>query len=106
MKLIENTFEKDGPFDGIMGFSQGACFLGLLCSLQQRGRKKILKDDCFSVFNVFFLVVKAKFNFAIMSSGFQSYCTPHRSYYDNRIDLPSLHIYGETDAVIPTGYAS
>lgn len=39
VKLIEQTFEKYGPFDGIMGFSQGACFLGLLCDLQQRGSK-------------------------------------------------------------------
>lgn len=38
-----------------------------------------------------------------MSSGFQSYCISHRSYYDDSINLPSLHIYGETDEVIPTG---
>lgn len=38
-----------------------------------------------------------------MSSGFQSYCTEHRSMYESPINLPSLHIYGETDEVIPTG---
>lgn len=37
IKLVEETFEKYGPFDGILGFSQGACFVGLLCDLQQRG---------------------------------------------------------------------
>lgn len=37
LKLIESTFEKEGPFDGLLGFSQGACFVGLLCDLQQRG---------------------------------------------------------------------
>ena len=37
VKLIEDVFEKEGPFDGIFGFSQGACFVGLLCDLQQRG---------------------------------------------------------------------
>lgn len=50
-----------------------------------------------------FLVLKAKFNFAVMAAGFQSYCTPHRCYYESQINLPSLHIYGETDAVIPIG---
>ncbi|KAJ8936751.1 hypothetical protein NQ314_012171 [Rhamnusium bicolor] len=37
LKLVETVFEEDGPFDGILGFSQGACFVGLLCDLQQRG---------------------------------------------------------------------
>lgn len=37
VRFIEETFEEHGPFDGILGFSQGACFVGLLCDLQQRG---------------------------------------------------------------------
>lgn len=41
VNLIEKTFENHGPFDGIMGFSQGACLVGLLCDLQQRGCKEI-----------------------------------------------------------------
>lgn len=39
VKFIEDTFENEGPFDGVLSFSQGACFLGLLCSLQQKGCK-------------------------------------------------------------------
>lgn len=39
IKVVEKAFEEYGPFDGIMGFSQGACFVGLLCDLQQRGCK-------------------------------------------------------------------
>lgn len=37
VKLVEDIFQKEGPFDGLLGFSQGACFVGLLCDLQQRG---------------------------------------------------------------------
>jgi hypothetical protein len=37
VRLVEDVFEKEGPFDGILGFSQGACFVGLLCDLHQRG---------------------------------------------------------------------
>ncbi|VEN50183.1 unnamed protein product [Callosobruchus maculatus] len=37
VKLIEQIFTEEGPFDGLVGFSQGACFVGLLCDLQQRG---------------------------------------------------------------------
>lgn len=39
LKLIEDVFEREGGFDGILGFSQGACFAGLLCDLQQKGCK-------------------------------------------------------------------
>lgn len=83
--LIEQVFEKEGPFDGILGFSQGGCLTGLLCDLQHRG-----------------LTRHIKFNFAIIASGFKSQSWPHLKYYQERIDLPTLHIFGETDQVIPT----
>lgn len=38
-----------------------------------------------------------------MISGFKSLCAPHAKYYDEKIDVSSLHIYGENDQVIPTG---
>lgn len=83
VKLIEDIFEQEGPFDGLLGFSQGACFVGLLCDLQHRG------------------LLKFNFNFAIMASGFKSGSLPHLKYYCDRINLPSLHIFGKTDQVIP-----
>lgn len=50
-------------------------------------------------------VIKFSFNFAIMSSGFKSGSLPHLKYYNDRINLPSLHIFGENDNIIPTGMA-
>lgn len=50
-----------------------------------------------------FIVLQIEFNFAIIISGFKSLCAPHAKYYDEKIDVPSLHIYGENDQVIPTG---
>ncbi|CAG9766719.1 unnamed protein product [Ceutorhynchus assimilis] len=85
VQLVEQAFEKEGPFDGILGFSQGACFVGLLCDLQQRGLTKHIK-----------------FNFAIMASGFKSQSWPHLKYYLDTLTLSSLHIFGETDKIIPT----
>ncbi|XP_076656152.1 esterase AGAP003155 [Halictus rubicundus] len=84
---IEKTFQESGPFDGILGFSQGAAFATILCYMQQ---KKLLQ---------------AAFNFAIIISGFHSLCAPHATYYNDKLDIPSLHIYGETDQVIPTEMA-
>lgn len=36
-----------------------------------------------------------------MSSGFRSGSLAHLGYYQDPIDIPSLHIYGESDTCIP-----
>ncbi|VDI62495.1 Hypothetical predicted protein [Mytilus galloprovincialis] len=53
LQCIIQTFKEQGPFDGILAFSQGAAFLSLLCSIQQKGT-----------------------------------------------EIPTLHVFGETDKVI------
>ncbi|XP_076766412.1 esterase OVCA2 [Xylocopa sonorina] len=85
--LVKKTFDECGPFDGILGFSQGAAFATILCFMQQRN------------------LLQIKFDFAIIISGFKSLCKPHEIYYDGRISIPSLHVYGRTDQVIPTEMA-
>lgn len=42
LHLVEEAWRTLGPFQGILGFSQGACFVGLICNLSIRGSK------CFS----------------------------------------------------------
>uniref|UniRef100_A0A336LJZ1 CSON008440 protein n=1 Tax=Culicoides sonorensis TaxID=179676 RepID=A0A336LJZ1_CULSO len=84
LKLVEEVWETQGPFQGIMGFSQGASFTGLICSLASRGMTKINP------------------RFAVMASGFKSQSLAHRSYYESKIGgIQSFHIYGETDEIIP-----
>lgn len=34
--LIEKTFSEQGPFDGILGFSQGAAFVSILCAMKKK----------------------------------------------------------------------
>ncbi|KAK9876346.1 hypothetical protein WA026_012655 [Henosepilachna vigintioctopunctata] len=83
VRLIEENYEKLGPFDGIWGFSQGACFVGLLCDLQQRG------------------LLKTKFNFAILVAGFKSNSIAHSQYFKKSNNVSSLHVFGIGDQVIP-----
>eukprot|EP00794_Sanderia_malayensis_P003146 gene3146-3615_t len=82
LTLIEETFREKGPFDGILGFSQGAAFVAHLCAL--RGEPGSPYD----------------FKFAILCAGFKSKSTKHVKYYQNKITCPTLHIVGETDKVI------
>lgn len=36
LKKVENAWINNGPFQGILGFSQGACFAGLICLLAEK----------------------------------------------------------------------
>uniref|UniRef100_A0A182NGD8 Serine hydrolase domain-containing protein n=1 Tax=Anopheles dirus TaxID=7168 RepID=A0A182NGD8_9DIPT len=81
LKLVEKTWQAEGCH-GLLGFSQGACFVGLLCDLSARG------------------MTPMKPQFAIAGAGFRSGSLVHLNYYENKIQIPSLHIYGETDEII------
>lgn len=83
LDLIADAFVKYSPIDGLLGFSQGAGLVGIICALKQRGDSRF------------------PFDFAIMIAGFKSRATPHQSYYQEPIMVPSLHVLGETDRVIP-----
>ncbi|KAJ8718822.1 hypothetical protein PYW07_016378 [Mythimna separata] len=83
LDVIKNVVEEHGPFDGFMGFSQGACLVGLLAAMQQKG------------------YLPYTFKFAIFTSGFRSGSLVHKGFYDEEITLPSLHVYGESDSIIP-----
>lgn len=82
--VVREAVKTDGPFDGILGFSQGAAFVAMLCSLQE---KKKEPDFCF--------------RFAIMVAGFRSACKEHEFFYDTPLQMPSLHVFGLEDRVIP-----
>ncbi|XP_042891743.1 esterase OVCA2-like [Penaeus japonicus] len=82
LAAVETAFKEKGPFDGILGFSQGGAMLGLICGLQQQGK------------------LSYSFKFAIFVSAFKSRSLPHQHLYEEKIALPTLHVFGETDQVI------
>lgn len=45
VKVVEKTWNEHGNFQGIMGFSQGACFVSLICSMSERSRKYFRKQQ-------------------------------------------------------------
>ncbi|XP_059168561.1 esterase OVCA2-like [Physella acuta] len=83
LELVTKTLEDDGQFDGILGFSQGACLVSMLCMMQQQEGKNWFK-------------------FAVLVAGFKSRSSNHDVYYSTRSHIPSLHVYGETDKIIST----
>uniref|UniRef100_H3DFG2 Esterase OVCA2 n=1 Tax=Tetraodon nigroviridis TaxID=99883 RepID=H3DFG2_TETNG len=81
---VRAAVKEQGPFDGILGFSQGAALVAMLCSLQERG----LEPDF-------------RFRFAVLVAGFRSACQEHQEFYRVPLQMPSLHVFGLEDRVIP-----
>ncbi|KAL7730008.1 hypothetical protein ACLKA6_009302 [Drosophila palustris] len=83
LHAVEEAWKTQGPFQGLLGFSQGACFVGLICGLAKKKLTSIRPE------------------FAVLSSGFISGSLVHMSAYEERITIPTLHVYGLTDEIIP-----
>ncbi|CAK9060867.1 Esterase AAEL000016, partial [Durusdinium trenchii] len=96
LEYLEKVFKEEGPFDGVLGFSQGGCMAGLLAQMQPRGA--------------------IQFNFCVVVSGF--YCRdvelckmqlekpPERHREDlvkakaGVVQMPSFHIWGLQDQLV------
>ncbi|XP_012787368.2 esterase OVCA2 [Sorex araneus] len=86
LATVARALQQLGPFDGLLGFSQGAALAALVCALGQAG------DARFPVPR-----------FLILVSGF---CPRGRDFKEPILQaplaLPSLHVFGDTDRVIPS----
>ena len=61
---VAKVFEEQGPFDGILSFSQGACFAAILCCLKEKGDARF-----------------QNFNFAIIAAGYRSRTEQHQQFF-------------------------
>jgi predicted esterase len=69
--------------DGIFGFSQGAALTGLLAALRDTRPAPVW------------------FEFAIMVGGFTSTMPQHADLFRHKLTVPSIHVTGRADAVVP-----
>jgi len=78
-----SLFQQEQHFDGVFGFSQGAALTSLLVGM--RGTDRL------------------SFDFAMMVGGFRSDSPVHAHLYAAKesYELPSLHIIGQADMVVP-----
>ncbi|XP_071481343.1 esterase OVCA2-like [Diadema antillarum] len=83
LDTIATALREQGPFDGILAFSQGAALLALICGLREQGDSRFI------------------FNFAILVAGFRSLSSGHDSCFTQKVTCPTLHVFGNTDQVIP-----
>ncbi|GAV66798.1 FSH1 domain-containing protein [Cephalotus follicularis] len=89
LAYIEDLMMKDGPFDGLLGFSQGAILSAALPGLQSEG-VALTK------------VPKIKFLVIIGGAKLKSPSVAEKAY-SSPIQIPSVHFLGETDFLKPYG---
>ncbi|KAK9761752.1 Ovarian cancer-associated protein 2 [Basidiobolus ranarum] len=85
LDYIYNFMKKEGPFDGLLGFSQGATIVAVICAQQQL---KLAPEEV------------NQLKFAIMFSGIKSFYATHVPLFSTKIELPSFHSFGQKDTWI------
>ncbi|KAF5099066.1 hypothetical protein D0Z03_001099 [Geotrichum reessii] len=81
---IKESISADGPYDGVVGFSQGAGFAGLLLNIID----KLVPEK------------QGPFKFAVLYSGFRAQPEALQHYYTPAFSTPTLHILGSLDTVV------
>ena len=116
---VAKAIREEGPFDGVVGFSQGAACAGMLASLLEgRGRKEAFEkaaeeeeegrmgypssflsseDDDDKGVDGF---VQGPLKFAVCYSGFRAPGKRYAAFYEPRIQTPILHVLGQLDVVV------
>lgn len=87
---LVRIFNEQGPFDGVLGFSQGAILTSILCGLRHPPGQPPNPECPF------------RFSFAVMIGGFQARDTNLSTLYDKRelYKIPSLHTFGTADYIV------
>ncbi|GFF27212.1 dihydrofolate reductase [Aspergillus udagawae] len=118
LDAIAKVLREEGPFDGVIGFSQGAAMAAMVASLLEPGRKqafehfadpKVASEGSEVKEPVAGVAYPASFEeaghpplkFALCYSGFRSPGPRYRPFYENPpIQTPILHVLGSLDAVV------
>ncbi|KAF2273644.1 FSH1-domain-containing protein [Westerdykella ornata] len=109
---IAEVLKTEGPFDGVIGFSQGGCAAGMLASLLDPGRREAFQAAQQNggipypeAFEKDTEEGKAQIHpplkFAVSYSGFAPVDTPfYQAFYEPKIKTPVLHFLGTLDTVV------
>lgn len=108
---IAATIREEGPFDGVVGFSQGGCVAGMVAALLEgkervQGFERREKEGGLSYPSSFLKsadsaeLVQPPLKFAIIYSGFAAPSELYSAFYDPPITTPMLHFIGSLDSVV------
>lgn len=115
LAAVARVLRDEGPFDGVIGFSQGAAMAAMVAALLETGRREafgkataksaqdqeIGQGEVFAYPASFEDLVHPPLKFAVCYSGFRSPGARYRGFYeDPAVQTPVLHVLGTLDAVV------
>lgn len=116
MESVARCIREEGPFEGVVGFSQGAAAAAMVASLLE-GRERLeafrrAEREGGIAYPESFLAregegvdgfVQRPLEFAVCYSGFRAPGKLYRGFYEPRIGTRVLHVLGQVDVVVDEG---
>ncbi|KAI9889504.1 MAG: hypothetical protein M1814_005198 [Vezdaea aestivalis] len=106
LEVVARAIRQDGPFDGVIGFSQGAAVAVMVAALLEEGRRggfgkakgRIEYPGSFSMENGG--VVQVPVGFVVSYAGFRAPMEEYEGFYDPRVGTRTLCVRGSLDTVV------
>ncbi|GAA5980279.1 hypothetical protein JCM11641_005527 [Rhodosporidiobolus odoratus] len=98
LRYLRDILEKQGPFDGVFGFSQGGAAAAILAALVENPTL----DPIFAAPSSDSSVQwpPKPFKFAILSAGFFPLDPQTSAYFTSKPTTPTLHVLGKGDTIV------
>ena len=107
---VASILKEQGPFDGVVGFSQGGACAAMVASLLESGRRAAFEahnphggmkyPESFEG-DAGGSAIHPPLKFAVSYSGFLAMGeNPYRAFYDPKVQTPILHFLGTQDVVV------
>ena len=104
LEALASVLNKEGPFDGAIGFSQGAAIAAMVASLLEEQRKDAFLesegDGGIAYPAAFSTLDHPPLKFVISISGYAAPCREYHAFYHPRIHTQTLHVLGSSDMVV------
>lgn len=107
LSVVADTLNKEGPFDGVMGFSQGAALAAMVTSmLEGDSRKAVFKavqaksQLAFPYPQSFANLSHPPLKFCVLYAGFVAPGDRYTAFYEPTISTPTCHFIGSLDTVV------
>ena len=112
LATVASVLKDQGPFDGVLGFSQGGAASGLVASLLESGRREAFEaaqakggmrypDSFVQDSGYIEEAIHGPLKFAVSYSGFgASNNALYQAFYTPKIQTPMMHFIGSVDTVV------
>lgn len=107
LSVVADTLSKEGPFDGVMGFSQGAALAAMVTSmLEGESRKEAFKAAqsksklAISYPQPFARLTHPPLKFCVLYAGFVAPGDRYTAFYEPTISTPTCHFIGSLDTLV------